>query len=234
MNGKLLRMLVVAALGAGTMAAQGCVALPAYEAVKRENDALRRAYEAGNAGYGRIQRELELARSQLKGKDAEIEAMRHRLGTADVVFAGEKLRLEDKYRRMIEEMRAQGTGADLSINPKTGGAVLENDIFFAAGRADLKPEKLRVLDDLVARLSAGDFAAAEIEIAGHTDVDPIKVSKWADNYQLSCERARNVRSYFVSRGVSPERVHISGFGPNKPRSEKKSENRRVEVVLHER
>jgi flagellar motor protein MotB len=233
---RILRGLALVGVGAAAMLGQGCVSLAQHEAVKRENMALRRGYESGDAAVGRLKRELDITKSQLAGKESEIAALKHRLGAADTVFAGKLLTLEEKYRRMLEELQAQGAGAgaELAINPKTGGAVLEDDIFFSPGRADLRQDKLNILDDFIGKLSGGDFAAAEIEIAGHTDTDPIRVSKWADNYQLSSERARTVRSYFVSKGVAPDRVYISGYGPNRPRSDRKSENRRVEIVLRER
>ncbi len=71
------------------------------------------------------------------------------------------------------------------------------------------------------------------ELNVRSDADPIRRSGWKDNYQLSAERARAVLLYFMEKGIAQERIFLSGYGLTRPRSSEKSDNRRVEIVLHE-
>jgi outer membrane protein OmpA-like peptidoglycan-associated protein len=56
------------------------------------------------------------------------------------------------------------------------------------------------------------------------------------NQELSQRRARAVRDYLVSRGISADRVTSQGFGSNRPigdnaTAEGRANNRRVEIVV---
>ncbi len=229
-----MRVLAIAAAAiAGAWAVQGCVSLSTYERQKDEIGALRKAYEAGVDAVGHWKREAEIAKSQLAARDKEIAALRQQVGNANLVVAKVQEDLKAQYERMLEELRAEGGGGgDIVI--ENGHLVLLDDVFFASGKAVLNTEKVAILDKVIERLASDEFARAEIEIAGHTDTDPIVKSGWQDNYQLSAERARSILKYFLTKGIDPTRLFLSGYGPTRPRSATKSENRRVEVVLHER
>ena len=120
------------------------------------------------------------------------------------------------------------------MNPDTGGIVLSSDILFAPGKVDLRSAGTEMLQRLVSELLHEEYQECQIEIAGHTDSDPIKRSSWEDNWQLSAERARKVLSFLVESGIEPERLCLSGYGPHCPRDGDKAQQRRVEVVLRAR
>lgn len=129
---------------------------------------------------------------------------------------------------------------DFKVNPQTGGIVLEGDIYFSSGSARLKGSGKRLLNKLVTKLSQRKYKKFAIEVAGHTDSDPLRHTKkkYKDNYLLSAVRAHSVLRYIISRGVPKSRVFISGHGYNKPRSSNanktgKKKNRRVEIVLRQ-
>ncbi|MHC4829449.1 MAG: OmpA/MotB family protein [Planctomycetota bacterium] len=247
------KVLSVVVLGLVTVSAQGCVGLHTFKEEQQKREALERAYKdadviVGNykqeitrrdskieellAQLGSVNGQVDNANSQLLAANQRVQQANQRIQAANQAITSERTKLQGQYEQMLKELRAEGGGAFV-INEATGGVVLENDIFFSPGKADLRTDTNEALDGLISKLRVEKFRSAEIEIAGHTDTDPITRSGWADNYQLSSERARAVLNYFVENGVTEERVFFSGYGATRPRGSDKSANRRVEVILHE-
>lgn len=111
------------------------------------------------------------------------------------------------------------------------------DILFAAGKADLTAEGKRTLDRIAADLSS-TYAGLPVRVYGHTDSDPIRASRklWADNLDLSANRAMAVTRYLTSKGVPAGSIETVGMGENHPVADNaskagKAKNRRVEIVV---
>lgn len=227
-----LRLGLILGLSAITVLAQGCVSLHTYDEQNRRIEALEAAYKGADAVVGRLNVELAAKEKQVAAKQRQLDAAMGQINATNTALTQERSDLQAQYARMVEELRVEGAGT-LVINEETGGVVLEGDIFFLPGRAELQTASTGALDGLIARLKQGEFEQAVIEVAGHADSDPIERSGWDDNYQLASERARGVLNYFLSQGVAAERLYISGYGTTKPRSmTEKAQNRRVELVLH--
>jgi OOP family OmpA-OmpF porin len=103
-------------------------------------------------------------------------------------------------------------------------------VFFDTGKATLRKESNKELDELV------DFMKHQktmvIEIAGYTD----NVGTDNDNIKLSQERADAVRSYLISHGISADKVSAKGYGSSNPVAtndtpDGKQQNRRTEVHI---
>jgi len=229
-RGKTTALLLVLVCG---FMSEGCVSLFTYENEKKEKEALLRAYKAADTVVGNYKKEIATRDARIRELQKLVSTARTRVQAANSAIDQERSALKEQYERMVKELKAEGGGA-FTINQATGGIVLENDIFFSSGRAVLKPDAAQALDGLIGKLNDPKFSGARIEVAGHTDSDPITRSKWSDNYQLSAERARAVLNYFIERGVTADRIYLSGHGPTQPRSQDKSENRRVEIVLHDK
>jgi OmpA-OmpF porin, OOP family len=96
---------------------------------------------------------------------------------------------------------------------------------------DLSADQQQQFSDMIFYLD--NVADARVEVSGHTDNDGRK----ADNITLSKERAAFVKTYLNTKGnISPDRMDVTGYGPDKPIAsnktvEGKAQNRRVEVVL---
>ena len=104
------------------------------------------------------------------------------------------------------------------------------DCNFETGKADLKEESFKVIDELVAYLNRKDDE--RIELGGHTD----NVGKPKSNQILSEARANTVRTYLLSKGIDPNRVTAKGYGLSKPIATNKTaagraQNRRTEVTI---
>ena len=103
-------------------------------------------------------------------------------------------------------------------------------IQFKAGKDDLLPQSLKVLDDVVKILN--DNPEIKVIIEGHTSAD----GSLAYNMKLSNERANKVKSYLQLKGIAASRLSAKGFGPAQPLNEGKTYaekllNRRVELKL---
>jgi len=111
--------------------------------------------------------------------------------------------------------------------PKT--YTLEN-VFFDTGKATLRPESFKSLNDIVEVLKMKPTMI--IEIAGHTD----DVGDDNANMILSQNRAESVRKYIISKGIAANRVTAKGYGETQPVADNasdkgKQKNRRTEVRI---
>ena len=80
--------------------------------------------------------------------------------------------------------------------------------------------------------SMRDHAATEIRVIGHTD----STGSDAYNQKLSVDRANSVAGYLSSRGVSMQRMIVTGAGETRPIASNDTEagraqNRRVEITI---
>ena len=111
--------------------------------------------------------------------------------------------------------------------PKT--YTLKN-VFFDTGKATLKNESFKALNDLVEVMKIKNTMF--IEIAGHTD----NVGSPESNIKLSGDRANAVRNYLLQKGVQSARVTAKGYGDTQPVEDNSTEtgkqkNRRTEVRI---
>ncbi len=145
-------------------------------------------------------------------------------------------------KRNISPAEAAGFGKDMDVTfDPTAGTItvtLPNAILFSPGKASLKKASITELNHVLSVLQEryGDKA---IDIVGHTDSDPIKKSKWQDNWQLSAERALSVLRYMNKKGIKGGRIVAVAAGEGRPVSSNstssgKARNRRVEIVVNMR
>ena len=112
-----------------------------------------------------------------------------------------------------------------------GSSAFEYDrIGFDTGSASLTPQSNEQLRNVAAILQ--EYPSANVKIAGHTDSQGNETA----NMALSRARAESVAKTLTEAGVAPERVHVEGFGSQKPIADNateagRSENRRVMVEV---
>ena len=127
--------------------------------------------------------------------------------SADKFFAiSENLNLDSLIKAGYKEIHK-----DLYLVPIEIGQVFRlNNVFFDFDKYNLRPESYVELDRVVAFLN--EYPNIEIEMSAHTD------SKGADeyNYTLSDNRARSVREYILSKGITAKRIISQGYGETKP------------------
>ena len=123
-------------------------------------------------------------------------------------------------------------GTETTQDPVAGTMTVRvpGDVLFDPGQATVRAAARATLDKVAAALKK-DYAGKQIRVEGHTDADPIRVSKWKDNQHLSEARAQAVREYLVQKGLEANSVTTTGFGATKPKGNDKAQNRRVEIVV---
>jgi chemotaxis protein MotB len=123
--------------------------------------------------------------------------------------------------------------------------VLQSELFFDTGKADLLTEARTELDKVAAALTELEKQIPSVSpwvlrVDGHTDVRPTGTAgQFKSNWDLSAARAIAVVQYLVGKGVSPQRLVAAGFGEFQPIDTGTTEdayrrNRRIEFKLTER
>lgn len=167
-----------------------------------------------------------------------------------VVVLGVQLELASELeaevqKRQIEEQRRIALEQALA-GPLAAGRVTLNDgrigisgsVLFALNSAELEPEGRELLKSLAAPLAA--YLAARNEmlmVSGFTDDQPVRNSnrQFADNWELSAQRALTVTRALIDEGVPSSSVFAAAFGAEQPvasnaDAEGRSRNRRVEMA----
>ncbi|MGB4123330.1 MAG: OmpA family protein [Bacteroidales bacterium] len=103
-------------------------------------------------------------------------------------------------------------------------------ILFEISSSKIKQESFSDLDEIIAIMKK--FPDSRFTIHGHTD----NTGSDALNMNLSKNRAKSVKDYFISKGINASRLESDGFGKNKPidvndTPEGRANNRRVEIKV---
>jgi chemotaxis protein MotB len=110
---------------------------------------------------------------------------------------------------------------------------IKTDILFPSASTHLAPYAVDVIQRLAGALAP---FPNPIRVEGHTDNKPINTVAFYSNWELSAARAGSVVRVLQSRGVSPNRLAVIGYGDQRPVQSNDTEqgrnaNRRVVVVI---
>ncbi len=154
--------------------------------------------------------------------------------------------LQDEVKkRQAEEQRRQALEQALAIPLAEGRVTLNNgrigissSLLFAVNSAQLQPEGQQLLQSLALTLAA--YLASRDEmlmVSGFTDNQPMLQNnqQFADNWELSVQRALTVTRSLVAGGVRSSAVFAAGFGAEQAvasnaNAEGRAKNRRVEIT----
>ena len=78
-----------------------------------------------------------------------------------------------------------------------------------------------------------------LQVEGHTDDIPVRAGRFADNWDLSTERALSVVRFLAESGLPANRLAAAGYGEFQPlddagSDEARRRNRRIEMKLTQR
>ena len=235
--------------GAGAAAAQGKVAELSgqLEGEKKITAKALAQVEILNQQIAALRRQLaalETALDASEKKDKESQNKIADLGQRLNVALAQKVQELTKYRSDFFGKLRQILGNRPDVRIVGDRFVLQSELFFDTGKADLKPEATAELDKVAAALVElekqipADIAWV-LRVDGHTDVRPISGGQFKSNWDLSAARAISVVQYLISKGVQPKRLVAAGFGEFQPIDTATTEdaykrNRRIEFKLTER
>lgn len=182
--------------------------------------------------------------------------------TEEYAGLGINSEVQQEFDNLYQRMRSYvyenelETTLDLEKVDETIMLRFKDNMLFDSGKAELKPEALMILDDIVDLLADSIRAVRLVRVEGHTDNVPISNSDFADNWELSTARAWSVGNYIgnkthvverldgegnlieanLERMIPESKLGLMGFGENRPLASNDNEagraqNRRVELTI---
>ncbi len=122
--------------------------------------------------------------------------------------------------------------------------VFQSEVLFAQGQAEIGPvgqEELAKLAVALADISKKIPSDINwvLQVDGHTDDVPVRAGRYADNWDLSTERALSVVRYLNQQGLAANRLAAAGYGEYQPldaddSDDARRKNRRIEVKITQR
>jgi len=112
--------------------------------------------------------------------------------------------------------------------------LLADRTLYASGSAELPDRTKRLLDEIDREFLT---TQSHLRVEGNTDSVPIATEQYPTNWELSAARAIGVTRYLVeTKGLSPMRVSLAGYGQYRPRvphaqAPDRRYNRRVDIVI---
>jgi chemotaxis protein MotB len=208
-------------------------ALAQVEILNQQISALRRQLAA-----------LEQALNASEQKDKESQGRITDLGQRLNVALAQRVQELSRYRSDFFGKLREILGNRPDVRIVGDRFVLQSELFFDTGKADLLPEARNELDNVATALTGLEKQIPTdipwvLRVDGHTDVRPISGGQFKSNWDLSAARAIAVVQYLIGKGVSPQRLVAAGFGEFQPidtatTDEAYRRNRRIEFKLTER
>ncbi|GAB3190152.1 OmpA family protein [Hydrogenophaga aquatica] len=147
-------------------------------------------------------------------------------------------RREEEHRRMALEKALAVPLQSGRVTLRDGRIGISGSVLFPLNSDQLHPEGLQLLRSLVPPLKVYLSERQEmLMVSGFTDDRPIHEGnrRFADNLELSAQRALTVTRALIGEGMPPSQVFAAAFGPQQPVAPNDSEqgrtlNRRVEMA----
>lgn len=200
----------------------GCVSQDDFQKVTDERNSLQRRLDdesALNEDNAKTIEQLNSERSRLSSENSSLrsanEAAQRKLG---------------ELQKQIDEMQSSAIPGVEMV--RENGAFIfrvEGNLLFDSGKDVVKPSGQKTLKEIAEKLRGNDL---QIEVAGHTDTDPISATKnkFKSNRHLGAMRALAVCDFLEKEGVNGDRMSTSSYGEFRPVDPAdKNKNRRVEI-----
>lgn len=213
---------------------------------KLSSEALNQV-EALNLQIAALRKQLTAIETSLEAsekKDKESQAKIADLGSRLNVALAQRVQELNKFRSEFFGRLREILGNRPDVRIVGDRFVLQSEVFFDTGKADLLPAGRGELDKVADALTQlekqiPNEIAWVLRVDGHTDVRPISGANFKSNWDLSAGRAISVVQYLIGKGVSPQHLVAAGFGEYQPIEAGRTEdaykrNRRIEFKLTER
>jgi flagellar motor protein MotB len=150
----------------------------------------------------------------------------------------EKQRQAEQQRRATLEQALATPLAQGRVTLVNGRIGIRGSLLFALNSAQLQPEGRQLIQSLAAPLAQYLRSRDELlMVSGFTDDQPVHGDNraFADNWELSAQRALTVTRALIAAGVPADAVFAAAFGAQQPVSANTDEagrakNRRVEIA----
>jgi len=175
---------------------------------------------------------LAAVKSELTGSLAQARAGLDELRSAQAASSAQVA----LFRDVASRLRGMLDAGELDIVLRSGRMVLvlPADVLFEPGKAKVGTKGRKALGE-VGRVLGG-VKGRRFQVSGHTDADPIRVSGFASNWELSSARALEVVDLLIHASVPAAALSAAGyaeFDPIAPNDSPahKAKNRRIEIAV---
>lgn len=240
---RLILKLLILVLVIGS--AQSCVS-------KKKYDELLAAKEATDQALAQTQAQLQSLKEEKDALEAEYRTEKDRLNgeiasiksdldatKSQVAQVQEKLTMTEaelnKLKAELDGLFATYENSGLKLEAREGElyVVTSEPVNYRSGSATLSKSQRDAIDAMAEILKSNPNV--QIMVEGHTDnVGLVSGAPWADNWELSIDRAKRVVRRLISKGVNPNQLTIAGQGEFDPKADNstkdgKAANRRTEI-----
>jgi chemotaxis protein MotB len=152
------------------------------------------------------------------------------------IISLKQAQMEEAFERQVQEYTRKE-----QVQVITSGSLqrftFSDELLFESGSSNLLDKGKALLNGVGYTLAENRRLYTQIDVQGHTDSIPISNREYADNWELSSERALSVVRYLQrSFRIDSEKLSGSGFAHHRPVASNadiagRSRNRRIEIVL---
>ncbi len=147
-------------------------------------------------------------------------------------------RQQEEQRRLALEKALAGPLASGRVTLNNGKIGISGSVLFALNSDQLQPEGKQLLKSLSQPIAAYLGASEQtLMVSGFTDDMPVRGSnsRFADNWELSAQRALTVTRTLIEDGVPSSSIFAAAFGSQQPVADNtdaagRARNRRVEMA----
>ena len=147
-------------------------------------------------------------------------------------------RQQEEQRREALEKALAGPLASGRVTLNNGKIGISGNVLFALNSDQLQPEGKQLLKSLSQPIAAYLGASEQmLMVSGFTDDMPVRGSnsRFADNWELSAQRALTVTRTLIDDGVPSSSIFAAAFGAQQPVADNadadgRARNRRVEMA----
>ena len=227
-----------------------------YGAIKKKNTALETAIKGLQAEKEAQQRELAHLKSTNDQLGAQLSTSQQRtqglqkdnsrltgqvglLSQQNSTLKAQPVKVQAKP---VTPMRSKPFAVKGTTVTQEAGRIrvrLSNSLLFDPGKARLRKGARTTLAQ-IGNILKSRYRKSVVGVEGHTDSTPVVRSKksFADNHDLSIQRARAVFDYLkTTAGIPESRLFVAGYGAIHPEASNKTrqgraQNRRVEIIIY--
>ncbi|MBI5328465.1 MAG: OmpA family protein [Deltaproteobacteria bacterium] len=207
---------------------------------KKAASQLKQRLDAQTEEINNLKREKEGLAARTEYLNREVERLKLKAGELSTAKEEELARVKETYESLMKEMKQEIDKGEIKITQALDrlSVNMVEKILFDSGKAEIKPEGLKILNRVGTILKG--ITDKQIKIEGHTDNVHIgaKLQKrYPTNWELSTARATNVVRYLQDKvGIDARLLSAAGYSEYKPiagndTAEGRAQNRRMEIVL---
>jgi chemotaxis protein MotB len=204
----------------------------------QQNQALAYSNMQASMAQQQMQQALAAANQRLDNLNAERNQLQQRY-----------IAILDKQRGQPSPLSPEATERFKKLQEKypkfefdahTGVSKFANDVLFASGSSEIRPEGKQLLTEFAKIMTDGDAKKLNVLVVGHTDDRPIghdlTRNHHPTNWNLSTDRADSVVLELSHHGLQETRLGAAGYSMYQPVAQNTAEttrqkNRRVEIFV---